>query len=424
TLRHSGDATSDEQTSRPAPTPETDLRSSDLPEKIRRETEAVGHEREAYDRPGEAAEFYRLKRAPEGERDVPVERYLKAREQMRRMPRYSTAQHRLLPAESDSEAPAEETAPGAWTPLGPGNIGGRTRALLIAPANPNVMYAAGVTGGVWKTINSGASWTPLADLIANIAVSSMAMDPKNLNVIYAGTGEGVTGDFRGAGIFKTTDGGVTWAQLGGTGTSDFYFVNDIVVSPVNGQRIYVATGNGVWRSPNQPMLKMPEIMDANPVDAEAFGQMRADRLNQSAPASAGFDQLRRIECGFHPLLAGSHHPDALLPFQLLLEFKINEAFVGRDNAAKARSQHFQMIDVVWSGGKQQKMNDHPAARNPQAGLGAVIVQVFRVAVAVVSLPRKALVAWRARAGADRQRQRINRPDGVLCLTTQAGQTTL
>jgi hypothetical protein len=73
----------------------------------------------------------------------------------------------------------------AWTELGPNNVGGRTRALLIHPTNPSVMSAAGVSGGVWKTVNGGQSWAPLADLMANIAVNSLAMDPRNPEVSYS-----------------------------------------------------------------------------------------------------------------------------------------------------------------------------------------------------------------------------------------------
>lgn len=239
-----------EKSSGHADAPQPIQASPELREAIAREAAETGQQREAYDQPGEAAEFYRLKRVPGGEKYVPVERYLAAREQMRRMPRYSTTQNRLLPAESDAaaESASEANLLGAWTPLGPGNIGGRTRALLIDPTNPQVMYAAGVTGGVWKTINGGAMWTPLADLIANIAVSALVMDPKNPNVIYAGTGEGVTLDFRGAGIFRTIDGGASWQYLTSTGTSDFYFVNDLIISPTNSQRIYAATTTGLWRS--------------------------------------------------------------------------------------------------------------------------------------------------------------------------------
>ncbi|MGE0131649.1 MAG: Ig-like domain-containing protein [Blastocatellales bacterium] len=217
---------------------------------ISRLMEEIGGDPLRYDQPGEAAEFYRLKRLPEGETEIPVERYFEAREQMRQMPRYSTKRNLLLPSRAEMKNGSEEAASAEWTPLGPGNIGGRTRALLINPIDPNVMYAAGVSGGVWKTVNGGASWSPLSDMLPNIAVNSMAMDPKNPNVVYAGTGEGFFNfdAVRGAGIFKTTDGGATWMRLDNTNAPDFYYVNDIVVSPVNSNRIYAATRGGVMRS--------------------------------------------------------------------------------------------------------------------------------------------------------------------------------
>lgn len=204
---------------------------------------------EAYDSPAEAAEFFRLKRLPAGANHLPIEKYFEAQEQMRLMPQYSTATARHLPPRAAMNKQELESLP-AWTPLGPNNVGGRTRALVIHPANPSVMYAASVSGGVWKTTNGGQSWTPLADLIANIAVSALAMDPKNPNVIYAGTGEGYFNVdlVRGAGIFKTTDGGATWTRLASTNVEDFYFVNDIVISPASSQRLYAATSTGVFRS--------------------------------------------------------------------------------------------------------------------------------------------------------------------------------
>src|ERR1041385_117735 len=76
-----------------------------------------------------------------------------------------------------------------WTWLGPGNIGGRLRSILIHPTQTNVMWCGGVDGGVWKTTNSGAAWFPLNDYMANLAISCMVMSPTNPNVIYAGTGE-------------------------------------------------------------------------------------------------------------------------------------------------------------------------------------------------------------------------------------------
>src|SRR5258705_372907 len=100
--------------------------------------------------------------------------------------------------------------------------------------------AAGVDGGVWKTTNGGASWRAVSDALPNIAVGSLAMDPTNRNVIYAGTGEAFAGGMgvTGGGIFKTTDAGITWTRLPGTTTSDFFIVPRLVISPNNPARLY------------------------------------------------------------------------------------------------------------------------------------------------------------------------------------------
>ena len=105
--------------------------------------------------------------------------------------------------------------PTGWQWLGPGNIGGRVRSIIIHPNDPQTLWLGSVSGGIWKTTNGGTSWQPLADFLTNLAVSSMVIDPTNPNVLYAGTGEGYfNGDsIRGAGVFKTTDGGATWNQL-------------------------------------------------------------------------------------------------------------------------------------------------------------------------------------------------------------------
>jgi uncharacterized repeat protein (TIGR01451 family) len=224
------------------------------------------------DKPGEAMRAYLEQRLPQGMKELPIERYFAAKDQMKQMQRYSTAKGELLPSESETgegdgellqsangprdaalSAGATSGVLGTWQPLGPGNVGGRTRAIIIDPVTPNTMYAAGVAGGVWKSTNAGASWFALDDFMANIAVTSMAFEPGNSNVIYAGTGEGFfNGDaVRGAGIFKSTDAGATWTRLASTTTSDFFYVQDIVVgNGANSQHVYAATRTGVWRSLN------------------------------------------------------------------------------------------------------------------------------------------------------------------------------
>jgi photosystem II stability/assembly factor-like uncharacterized protein len=192
----------------------------------------------------EAAERFRRERVPAGADEVPAALYDAARERMRAMPRYSTvAGDRLSP-----QPEARDKAALSWTELGPGNIGGRTRALVIDPRDPRLMYAAGVTGGVWKSTDAGTNWRWIADDLANLSVASLVMDPTDPRVLYAGTGEGITNGPTGMGIYRTLDRGETWQRLAATATDDFHYVNDIVVSRADPRRLYAATQTGVWRS--------------------------------------------------------------------------------------------------------------------------------------------------------------------------------
>lgn len=139
-----------------------------------------------------------------------------------------------------------------WTALGPGNIGGRTRALVIDPTDTTRIFAAGVGGGVWRSTDAGDTWVPTDDLMANLAVCSMVMDPTDTNTLFAGTGEGFSNvdAIRGDGIFRTADGGATWTQIEATrGNSNFFYVNSLAISS-NGQILLAGTTTGIHRSAN------------------------------------------------------------------------------------------------------------------------------------------------------------------------------
>lgn len=138
-----------------------------------------------------------------------------------------------------------------WTQLGPGNIGGRVRSIVINPSNPSIIYIGSVSGGVWKTTNGGSSWFPCKDDMENLAVCSMVLDPSNPNIIYAGTGEGFFNidAIRGEGIFKSTDAGATWQRLSATNNSTYYYVNDLAFDEAT-NTLWAATRKGLFKSTN------------------------------------------------------------------------------------------------------------------------------------------------------------------------------
>jgi uncharacterized protein (TIGR03437 family) len=193
----------------------------------------------------EAADFFRFKRWP-FDSELPVERYLEAEQHARSLPLYSIAEGRVRVTPTNGgnrqDAATRDAIFGTWQPLGPGNIGGRVRDLVIHPQNPNLMYAGTATGGVWKTTDGGLTWTPLTDFLPVLSVSSLAMSPADPNTLLVGTGEAS----RGAGIFKSTDAGQTWTQL--KSTANLFYVYKLAYVRTRPNNVYAATSSGVWMS--------------------------------------------------------------------------------------------------------------------------------------------------------------------------------
>jgi len=173
---------------------------------------------------------------------VPRERLLAAA-------RYNDARLALRPS-------TNSLATATWTERGPTNVAGRLLTLLVDPtdATGNTVWAGAAGGGLWKATNatSVAQWQNVSASLTNLAVTTVAaVAGTSPQVLYCGTGEGFyNGDaIRGAGIWKSIDGGATWAQLPSTNNPNFYYVQKVVVHPVT-QDLYAATRAGLWRSQN------------------------------------------------------------------------------------------------------------------------------------------------------------------------------
>ncbi|HXB12252.1 MAG TPA: sialidase family protein, partial [Bacteroidia bacterium] len=154
----------------------------------------------------------------------------------------------------------------SWKPLGPSNVGGRTRAILVDNQDPsgNTLFAAAVSGGIWKSVNGGATWDSVNDRMGSLIACDLAEDA-NGN-IYCGTGEGfsvigyATGEgfscgMLGDGIFKSNDHGKSFYHLASTTPSvanntgaKWAYTNRIAVSPCNPNVIYAATNTAIWIS--------------------------------------------------------------------------------------------------------------------------------------------------------------------------------
>ncbi len=163
----------------------------DLPAKVLQRAIAKVDSRKP-DHPGEWAAF-RAKRKADENGVVKPDGLIKGIEQRKAM---LAAQAAAQKASGREAPPLAGISPTGWTAIGPGNIGGRIRSILIHPTQTNKMWVGSVSGGIWASTDSGASWNPVNDFMGNLSISSLVMDPASPNVIYAGTGEGCAGPGR------------------------------------------------------------------------------------------------------------------------------------------------------------------------------------------------------------------------------------
>lgn len=142
-----------------------------------------------------------------------------------------------------------------WTLVGPTNVGGRISDAVIDPNNENILWVAAATGGVFKSIDKGQNWQSVFDDQPFITIGAIAVDPQNSNTVYVGTGEASASSmsFYGYGVYKTTDGGLTWQNIGLQNTS---YISRIKIDPQNPNVLYVcATGKLYSQDENRGVYK-------------------------------------------------------------------------------------------------------------------------------------------------------------------------
>src|SRR3954468_22898970 len=125
-----------------------------------------------------------------------------------------------------------------WRMLGPFR-GGRVAAATGVPGRPNEFYMGAVNGGVWKSIDAGGVWTPVFDDVPMGSIGAIAVAPSAPDTVYVGSGESTLRDSTGFGngVYKSTDAGKTWTHLG---LDETHHIGKIAVDPRNAEVLFVA----------------------------------------------------------------------------------------------------------------------------------------------------------------------------------------
>ena len=129
--------------------------------------------------------------------------------------------------------------------VGPAFLSGRIADIVTHPENSNVWYVAVGSGGVWKTENAGTTWSPIFDDQSTYSTGCITLDPSNPSTVWVGSGENVGGRHvaYGDGIYKSTDDGKTWKNMG---LKNSEHISEIIVHPDNSDVVWVAVKGPLW----------------------------------------------------------------------------------------------------------------------------------------------------------------------------------
>ena len=144
-----------------------------------------------------------------------------------------------LPAPVRAQATADDFDKLAWRFVGPVNFSGRIAEFAVPPGQSTTYYVLTASGGLWKTEDAGTHFEPIFDQYGNMSMGALGIAPSDPKVLYLGTGEPMhaRSSTRGNGVWKSTDAGKTWTNVG---LKDSYFINKVQVHPEDPNVVYVA----------------------------------------------------------------------------------------------------------------------------------------------------------------------------------------
>ncbi|MEK6612603.1 MAG: glycosyl hydrolase [Gemmatimonadota bacterium] len=153
-------------------------------------------------------------------------------------------------AEASDSTPARGM-PGALAALlkprliGAAGTGGRISSIAVHPENPGVMYIGVASGGVFKTDNGGATWTPIFDRQSSFSIGAVVLDPRNPGTVWVGTGENNSqrSVAFGDGVYRSDDAGKSWKRMG---LEKSEHIARILIDPRNSDVVYVAAQGPLW----------------------------------------------------------------------------------------------------------------------------------------------------------------------------------
>ena len=139
--------------------------------------------------------------------------------------------------------------------IGPAGMSGRVTAIDVVLNNPDIMFIGTASGGLWRSKSGGVSWEPVFDSMSVASIGAVAIDQRNPDVIWVGTGEGNPRNSQscGNGVYKSLDGGKTWMHLGLDNTRN---IHRVIINPHNPDVVYVAALGSAWgENPERGVFK-------------------------------------------------------------------------------------------------------------------------------------------------------------------------